>query len=153
MIHALLCGIYGSLASVLGKIALSENWIVESVFTYCEGYIGKHGENLCSTSRFCCRGFFFVSMLFLNTMMVASFLRAMSANLSIVVTVLSTATNYLITGALARLLFDENLGSWWVTGSLIICCGLCLVSLSQEIVGCGEKSRTGKDNTDASYRR
>lgn len=132
MLHAILCGLYGALASVTGKLALSNNHVLESVNIFCAANWSSFGENTCAGISISFRLLAFGCMLLLNAAMVSNFLRAMEKNPSVVVTVLSTASNYLITGVAGKIVFDEALGSWWALGSTIICVGLCFIVVSQE---------------------
>lgn len=132
MLNAVLCGVYGALASVSGKIALSSNRILESVSFYCASNLSSFGEHSCDGVVIACRLLSFGCMILLNAAMISSFLKSMENNSSVVVTVLSTASNYLLTGFAGKIVFNEPLGSWWVLGSTIICIGLCFIVISQE---------------------
>lgn len=129
MIHALLCGMFGALASIFGKLALSDNLYLDGVSKICAA--SAVGDK-CELIMFLTRAALFGMMLFLNAAMVGSFLRSMERNASVVVTVLSTGSNYVVTGFLGRFLFQEVLGSWWLVGSTAICFGMCLIGISQE---------------------
>ena len=129
MIRAILCGIYGALASVFGKLALSDNLYLDGVAKICAN--SAVGDK-CEAIVFMTRASLFGIMLLLNAAMVGSFLKSMERNASVVVTVLSTGSNYVVTGFLGRFLFQEVLGSWWIVGSTAICFGMCLIGISQE---------------------
>lgn len=133
MLHAVLCGLCGALASVAGKVALSNNRTLETVNMLCEdNNLHSLGPNTCVGVAILFRVLAFSCMLLLNAAMVSSFLRSMEKNSSVIVTVISTAANYLLTGLAGKLAFNEALGSWWMLGSTIICVGLCFIVVSQD---------------------
>lgn len=131
MIQAIACGLYGSAASVFGKLALSENFLIEYVAVMCSEMLLKD-DHICKITKLTTRAILFGFMLVSNAAMIANFLQAMEKNASVIVTVVSTAVNYLVTGAVGLFLFKEPVGSYWIIGYMCICFGLCLISISQE---------------------
>lgn len=129
MLQAIYCGVFGALASIAGKLALSDSFLLMEVNVMCSLYFDG---SVCPIILLMCRMGLFGLMLLLNATMVASFLKSMERNASVTVTVLSTGSNYVVTGFLGRLIFDERLGSWWLVGSTLICFGMCLIGVSQE---------------------
>jgi uncharacterized membrane protein len=129
MWYCLLCGFFGALASVIGKMSLSYNNIMDGVNSACSNQLSS---SWCLFVAFFVRFILFCAMLGLNLSMVTYFLKALEKNASVVVTVVSSATNYLLVGILGRVLFSEQLNTQWVVGSVLICCGLCFVGVSQE---------------------
>ena len=131
MLLAIACGAFGAVASIVGKLALSDNLLMTMVSTLCEVEYDMKTQQ-CQYLIVVLRVMLFGIMIALNAAMVANFLRAMEKHASVIVTVVSTATNYLITGGLGRIIFKEKLGSWWLLGSVLICGGLCLIGISQD---------------------
>jgi drug/metabolite transporter (DMT)-like permease len=131
MINALFCGIYGALASVLGKIALSENVYTEILNVTCTTQFSLDAPT-CTGLVFFVRFIVFGCMLLSNAAMIACFLRSMERNASVTVTVVSSAVNYLASGAAGLFIFSEPVGQHCLAGSLCICLGLCLIGVSQE---------------------
>lgn len=129
MMQALYCGMFGALASIAGKFALSDNYFIVGSNSMCMDYFDV---STCGSGVLLLRAALFGLMLLCNATMIASFLKSMERNASVIVTVLSTGSNYVVTGMLGRLMFDESLGSWWIIGSTMICLGMCLIGLSQE---------------------
>jgi drug/metabolite transporter (DMT)-like permease len=131
MFYAALCGIFGSLASVMGKIAFSDNQVLSAARAFCAQDLGLQADT-CQAASTALRLLCFGLMLACNATMVAFYLRALAQNASVVATVGSTAVNYLVTGATGWLLFRESVGSSWLLGSLFISTGLCLIAMSQD---------------------
>jgi drug/metabolite transporter (DMT)-like permease len=131
MFYAALCGIFGSLASVMGKIALSENRVLSAVLAFCAQDLGLARAS-CQAASTALRLLCFGLMLACNAAMVAFYLKALAEDASVVATVGSTAVNCLVTGATGFLLFGESVGSSWLLGSLFISTGLCLILTSQD---------------------
>lgn len=130
MFHAILCGFCGASASVVGKLAFSsDNPIIKSLSSFCRM---TNSIDHCNYALIFIRAVLFGGMLFLNAAMVANFLRAMEKSPSVIVTVVSTATNYLVTGLFGKFLLSEKLGERWILGSTLICVGLCLIAVSQD---------------------
>lgn len=129
MLQAIYCGIFGALASIAGKLALSDSSLLIGINAACSA---NFDGTTCNLVLLVSRMILFGVMLLLNATMVASFLKSMERNASVIVTVLSTGSNYVLTGFLGRVIFDEKLGSWWLVGSTLICFGMCLIGVSQE---------------------
>jgi len=131
MIYAVLCGVFGALASIVAKLALSsDNPAIRSTSSICKAIaITRH--NVCSAAMLSTRVILLIIMVFLNGLMVSYFLKAIRNNASVVVAVVSTSINFLVTGALGFILLDEKVGAQWLLGSVLISIGLCFVSIGQ----------------------
>lgn len=130
MLNAVLCGLLGAAASVLGKLALSESAYLNTLRDLCRNVEVDNWS--CDYVILGARCLLFLSMVFTNAAMIARFLKSMEKNASVTVTVVSSATNYLASGAVGLTVFGEPVGPNWCLGSLCICLGLCLVGISQE---------------------
>lgn len=81
----------------------------------------------------------FFLMFYANALALSLFLRALESKGSLVVTVVSSATNFLVTGLLSGVLLGENVGLNWCLGAVIIGLGVYLIASSQ---GGSKKDRT-----------
>ena len=130
MIFAVVCGAFGALASIVAKLALSDHSIVRSISSICEAIVTTR-HTLCSAAVVSTRVILFMTMILLNGLMVTYFLKAMRNNASVVVAVVSTSVNFLLTGAFGLILLNEKVGAQWLMGSVLISIGLCFVSIGQ----------------------
>jgi hypothetical protein len=139
MLLVFLCGIFGAMASILGKISLSETSIVTAavgsacirsstilnVWPTVATLLGKdlldqYGLEVifsCSTLAQTSRLVVFVLMVYCNALMLSYFLRALRDRSSLAVTVVSSATNFLITGLLGGLILGEDVNGVWYIGA------------------------------------
>ena len=131
MLNALACGLFGAASSVLGKMALSDNVVLQWLMLVCNANNIEDGLTI-QGLIYLVRVVLFGMMMLSNAAMIASFLKSMEKNASVTVTVVSNAVNYLASGAAGLLIFGEAVGSFWIVGSLCICLGLCMIVISQE---------------------
>ncbi len=132
----MLCGLFGSLATILGKMALSsDNWILIDMWAICAQSLGLSPER-CDMLVLLFRGITFFEMLFCNALMISYFLKSLEKESSLHVTVISTATNFLLSGLLGRLVLKEEVSNMWYLGASIISAGICCISY-----GRGENKR------------
>jgi drug/metabolite transporter (DMT)-like permease len=99
----------------------------------CDGY-GTFSKTHCEYTVISVRITAFAFMMTCNALVVGYFLRAMELNHTVVVIVISSATNFLTSGLFGQLLFGEVVGKSWYLGSLLIIIGMCFVSYSQGAV-------------------
>ena len=122
-----ICGIAGAMASLTGKLALDEHSPVVEYVCY-----GDSGETtLAAGGSLGLRAIFVVAMLYSNALMIAKFLKALERGSSLVVTLVSSSMNLLVTGLLSQLVLDEELEEKWYLGALFIVAGILLVAISQ----------------------
>ena len=130
MIFAVVCGAFGALASIVAKLALSDHPTFRSIASICEAIVTTR-HILCSAAVASTRVILFMIMVLLNGLMVTYFLKAMRNNASVVVAVVSTSINFLLTGVLGFVILNEKVGAQWLMGSVLISVGLCFVSIGQ----------------------
>jgi drug/metabolite transporter (DMT)-like permease len=120
---SIICGLYGASAAIFGKIALSQNWIIDFFDEKCEKF---------NDSKFICTSFIrtvvFCLMLCLNTMMIATFLKALEKNSSLAVTVVSSSVNFILSGLLGGIFLQENIGLKWFIGASLVISGIFLIT-------------------------
>ncbi len=73
----------------------------------------------------------FPLMLACNGLMLSNFLKALERDSSVMVTVVSSAINFLLTGLLSGFVLEEPLGLRWLAGALLIVAGIFLIAFSQ----------------------
>lgn len=130
MYHQLLCGVYGALASIAGKFTFAQDSPIIIIIAHTCEHTGLPLTS-CLVASWLCRCCCFALMISLNALMVSTFLTALDNGSSAIVALVSGAVNYLVTAILGILLFEENIGSTWITGSIMISLGLLIVSYSQ----------------------
>lgn len=132
MLPILVCGLLGGMATIFGKLAFSsDNLPLTEISKMCnQGYNLNTSLN-CETGIILIRVLAGAFMLAANAMVVGFFLRAIESNNTVVVIVISSATNFLTSGIFGQLLFGEVVGKTWYIGSLLIILGMFLVSSSQ----------------------
>ncbi len=131
MIPILISGGLGGLATVTGKIAFSSDnsFLLEAV-KLCQT-IAIYPQDYCEYTSLVVRLISFAVMFLCNAMVIGFFLKAIESNHTVVVIVVSSATNFLTSGILGQLLFGEVVSSMWVMGSILIVIGMLLVAVSQ----------------------
>lgn len=131
MFVIIITGFFGALSTIFGKMALSSNHIIEAFVNVCNFELHLEPEH-CEFLLWILRGLIFGLMLLFNGLMINFFLKSMDRYSSIIVTVVSTATNNLLTGLLGALILKERVGLNWILGSIIIGLGIFFISLSQK---------------------
>lgn len=125
--NVVFCGAFGSVASIVGKIALSDNWLVNTLRTYlCDNTVVS-----CYIIEWPIRAIIFALMFSCNALMISNFLKALEKNGSLQVTVMSSSINFVLTGLLGTLVMNETVSLMWYVGALMVSVGIYLVSLSQ----------------------
>ena len=127
--QSVLCGLYGALATVCGKLALSSNFITSYLETSCLQNPTVAG--VCNEINYVYRGVMFAAMIIFNGLMLANFLKALEKSSSIVVTTVSSSCSFLLTGVLGSLLLSEKVGLQWVLGAFLIIAGIIFIVFSQ----------------------
>jgi len=136
MLVAITCGIFGALASISGKFALSSSdfdVLLISSLPFLSRFCPDQETGICSAVYWLVRALVFVTMLVCNALMIANFLSALESSSSLIVTVTSSAVNFLSTGILGKLLFHEEVNVRWYIGSFWIILGLLLITYSQGV--------------------
>lgn len=140
----LVCGLFGGLATIFGKISFSDNWIITSSADVCS-FLTQSSE-FCYYATFLFRAVSFVGIIACNAFIVGYFLTAMEQNNSVVVVVISSAVNFLISGILGQVVFGEAVAISWFAGSALIIIGMLLVTLSEGTVHLGLRGKP-RDST------
>lgn len=155
MISPLLCGLLAAVASIAGKIALSPhstNPALAAAANACV-YSFDFGDSSCTVFLYFLRAACVVVMLGGNALMMGLFLKSLERYSSFVVTVLSTAANYVGTGYLGAVVLQEPVGRLWMAGAVCISLGLCIIGASQIQVpsyGSSNSSISGSNNSGSS---
>jgi drug/metabolite transporter (DMT)-like permease len=123
-------GCLGGMSTVFGKIAFSADNLV-AIRLQQECGLHLFADDQCALAGYVLRITGFVGIFVCNAIGLSYYLKAMEQNNTIVVVVLSSAANFLITGVLGKLIFGEILSRFWSIGSLLVMGGMCLVALSQ----------------------
>jgi drug/metabolite transporter (DMT)-like permease len=127
----LVAGLLGGFGTIFGKLAFSgDNLPINEISKMCKGY-SEIAQVNCETGVMVVRIIAFGFMLASNALVVGYFLRAIETNNTVVVIVISSATNFLTSGIFGQLMFGEIVGKTWYLGSLFIVIGMLLVSYSQ----------------------
>lgn len=130
MLTILMCGCLGGLATVLGKLSFSsDNPVLNQLSIAC--YESNLFGDMCYYGAWIVRLLAFAAMFACNAMVIGYLLKAMEHNHTVVVTVVSSASNFLTSGILGYAVFGEALSQNWYVGSLLIMIGMCFVSFSQ----------------------
>lgn len=131
MIPILISGGLGGLATVTGKIAFSsDNSFLLTALKLCRD-LSLNPQDYCDYTTIVVRLIAFLVMFLCNAMVIGFFLKAIESNHTVVVIVVSSATNFLTSGILGQLLFGEVVSSMWIMGSILIVIGMLLVAVSQ----------------------
>lgn len=70
-------------------------------------------------------------MFYTNALTFTYFMKSLETRGSLTVTVVSSSTNFLITGALSGLILGEEITWRWCLGAGVIAVGVCLIALGQ----------------------
>lgn len=124
---SLACGMCGALASICGKLALSDSFFISTIEHICK----EKAILYCSLILLFFRVVLFCGMAFSNGLMVSFFLKALDKNSTIHVTVVSSGINYVTTGVCGLLLLQESISMQWFCGSLLILIGVGIIAKSQ----------------------
>ena len=142
-ILALASGALGATGGVMGKIALGSDNSAFSILTQFLCFEFLMGRDTCEVYiPIVCRLHVFGLMLYVNVLMISMFLKALSrTDHSLKVVVLNTAANFITTGVLGQLIFNEVMTVKWSVGALIIVLGMCLITISGANATVGTKVR------------
>ena len=125
--ETILCGLFGSLATILGKICFStDTWVLNSLFNLCTDTLFFSVPN-CEIAMLAFRGIVFAEMLFCNALMLGYFLKALEKESSLHVTVISAGTNFMLSGLLGYIVLQEDVSNTWFFGAFLICAGICCI--------------------------
>lgn len=117
---SVLAGLNASLASVAGKVAFDDRFLVSFVFG---------GVAPSSSLLLCARAVAVILLLSLNAMLFRFVALGMSKSASSVeVTAVTCAVNFLCTGLFGALLFNEAITMTWVVGAGLLAFGISLLS-------------------------
>lgn len=131
MFRIVICGIFGCVATITGKIAFAESSLTDFIKTTCAEHLNSSSS--CANFVLLIRVVFFVSMIAANGLMVSNFLKALERHSSLMVTVVGSAINFVCTGLMGYLVLEERLGVRWIAGASLIVMGILLIVLSQGV--------------------
>ncbi|XP_059472466.1 uncharacterized protein LOC132194893 [Neocloeon triangulifer] len=130
MQFAFVAGISAALGSVFGKLSGSTRTLMQLVniskviFHVNEEYV-----------LFGLRSTFFILMIACNASVWSFYVRALQhSNSSLPATVISTATNYIVSALLGVFLFGEKTGLLWWTGTSLVIFGLAIIAKKEEVI-------------------
>lgn len=125
------CGIAGAIGSLCGKLSLSENGATE----ICRAYLSGNkllSQSYCNIFSLMSRIIFFALMLAFNAMMLSNFLIALEKKGSLMVVIVSSSTNIILTGVIGQILLGEDVGDKWYIGACVMLIGVTLIAFSQD---------------------
>ena len=130
--ESILSGLFGSLGSIAGKLALSGD---SPISTVCVNELGKTmldiPQSYCTVITITFRALLFLAMLGCNGLMLSYFLMALEKRGTLIVVIISSTCNVITSGLLGLLLFHEAVKSSWYFGACLMLGGVCLVAFSQ----------------------
>lgn len=129
LLPVIVCGVFGGLATIFGKVSFSENWIIAEAFSFCTSFVGS--TESCLYASLFVRGLAILGIVGCNAFIVGYFLKAMEQNNTVIVVVISSAVNFLTSGIMGQLCFGEKVPVSWFAGSALIALGMLLVALSE----------------------
>mmetsp|Transcript_5012 Transcript_5012/g.7656 ORF Transcript_5012/g.7656 Transcript_5012/m.7656 type:complete len:142 (+) Transcript_5012:116-541(+) len=129
-VEAIFSGALAACASALGKISLNGTSVAVSISrSFCLIFFN---ESQCPLVDWTIRSFFLGLMFACNGLMMAYFVRALKKETStLYVTALSTSSNFVISGCIGILLFNEYVPKMWYVGAFVCAFGAGLISFSQ----------------------
>lgn len=71
-------------------------------------------------------------MLAFNAMMLSNFLIALEKKGSLMVVIVSSSTNIILTGVIGQILLGEDVGDKWYIGACVMLIGVTLIAFSQD---------------------
>ncbi|CAH1779827.1 unnamed protein product [Owenia fusiformis] len=124
---ALLAGVFASLATVAGKLAMSSE-IADFFLGLCQKQMSSEMNPQCGEIIFGLRAIFFGMIFLFNAIMWTLFTKSLQkCSSSLVATVTNTASNFFTSALLGKLLFGEILTLRWWCGASMIVLGLLLI--------------------------
>ena len=130
--ESILSGLFGSLGSIAGKLALSSD---SPISTVCVNELGKTlldiPQGYCTMITITFRALLFFAMLGCNGLMLSYFLMALEKRGTLIVVIISSTCNVLTSGLLGLVVFHETVKSSWYFGACLMLGGVCLVAFSQ----------------------
>jgi drug/metabolite transporter (DMT)-like permease len=79
------------------------------------------------------RVIFFVLMLVCNALMMSNFLVALEKQGSLMVVIVSSSINMILTGIFGLCLLGENVKDNWFVGAFLMSVGVTLIAISQDV--------------------
>lgn len=125
-----ICGFFGGLATIFGKVSFSDNWIIMESQSFCSSFMGQ-SFTACFYVTLLVRALAILGIVGCNAFIVGYFLKAMEQNNTVIVVVISSAVNFLTSGILGQVMFGEKVPVTWFAGSALIALGMLLVALSE----------------------
>ena len=126
------CGIAGAIGSLCGKLSLSENGAAAICTAYLSGNQFLAAGGYCAVFSLAFRALFFLLMLAFNALMLSNFLIALEKKGSLMVVIVSSSTNIILTGIIGQTLLGEDVGDKWYLGASVMLMGVTLIAFSQD---------------------
>lgn len=132
VLSIVICGLFGGLATVCGKLCFThKNAVWNMITSFCNSPPLSLSVEMSDYAIVIGRLLALGGIILSNACNVGYFLKAMRENNTVIVVVISSAVNFLISGLLGQLLFAEVVSSSWFAGSALIVMGMVLVSMSE----------------------
>ena len=125
--RAIISGFLGASASAFGKLGLSAYLIDSGVTSWLARTCSQTNlmneawcDQVCNTAV---RGICVIFMVFINAMMMGSFLEGLEESGSVAAVALSTASNFSVSALYGVLFFKEQVNMMWCVGFIMILIG------------------------------
>ena len=138
-----LCGVAGAVSSLFGKLALSALSPAETCAVLFSGTSFQEG-GYCTIISTACSCTLYLLMIACNAYMFSTFLIALKKKGSLMVVIVSSSTNIILTGVFGQFILGENVGDRWYAGAFVMMVGVALIAFSQDPRR--EKSRIEDDD-------
>ena len=125
------CGIAGAVGSLCGKLALSEHVAMDVCTVYLSD-ISFLSTGYCTVFSLAFRAVFFVLMLTFNALMLSNFLIALEKKGSLMVVIVSSSMNIILTGVMGQTILGEDVSDQWYVGAFVMLIGVALIAFSQD---------------------
>jgi drug/metabolite transporter (DMT)-like permease len=121
-----LIGLFGATASLCGKLSLSQGTLAAPL------HICNSLGGYCVVISLTFRVIFFVLMLGCNALMMSNFLVALEKKGSLMVVIVSSSINMILTGIFGLCLLGEIVKDNWFAGAFLMSIGVTLIAISQD---------------------
>ncbi|XP_053569032.1 transmembrane protein 42 [Bombina bombina] len=134
-------GLLGALAACSAKLALGTDYLRDA----CEAAVWELGEGICDWVHLLLRLICMCTVFICNAVMWTLFAKALRlSSSSATATVTTTASNFVSSALLGKVLFGESRALLWWVGISITLCGLLLLHSASPPLG--EKSAAKKES-------
>jgi len=130
IVYGIQAGIFASLASIFGKLALNESEIVSTCIE-ASNYLTLNSEVLCYKLSPLLRVISTVLIFTCNSLMWLFYTKSLSTSSTTAAAVaINTAANFLFTGFAGAFLFKETLTWKWFIGTMLMLVGVLCINRS-----------------------